>query len=311
MHLMNHSSLTARLSRGIACALLVCLLAPSASWAQEGDLDTQRIIDNLKMEIPQLRQTGQVSLGSFTESDVEGFQRATLTVNGRQVPILVSNDGSRALLLAGPPIDVSRSVEEVEQALAEEVSERGATLARAATGMPSIGPDDAPVTLIEFSDFQCPYCARGSELVDQLVEKYPETLRVVYVHYPLPMHDWARPAAVAAQCAARQDEDAFWTLHDAYFDNQDNISVDNVMDKSESYLADASIDMEAWATCATDESSDAHKEVQEVVASNMQAGREVNVTGTPSFYINGEKVQGARSVQAFSQLIEQAAQSAQ
>jgi len=308
---MNRRSFSARVLRGVLLLSLLLLFVPCSSHAQEDALDTERIIDNLKMEIPQLRQTGQVSLSSFSESEVEGFKRATLTVNGRQIPMLITPDGAKALLLAGPPIDVSRSLEEVDQAMADEASERGATLARATEGMPVRGPADAPVTLVEFSDFQCPYCARASDLVNELLSRYPETLNVVYVHYPLPMHEWARPAAVASQCAARQSDEAFWMLHDAYFAEQSDITPDNVMAKSEAYLADASIDMEAWKTCAQDEASSAHEEVQQTITANMQAGQEVNVTGTPSFYINGEKVQGARSIEAFTRRIDQAAAAAE
>jgi len=278
--------------------------------AQDDGLDTERIIQNLKTEIPQLRQTGQISISSFSESDVNGFHQATLTVNGRQIPLLVTEDGEQALLLAGPPLDVSRTLEEVEKTLADEASQRSETLKQATAGMPVRGPADAPVTLVEFSDFQCPYCARASSLVDQLMERFPETLNVIYVHYPLPMHEWARPAAIASQCAAQQDDEAFWTLHDAYFDNQSSLAADNVMEESETYLAGASIDIAAWKTCATDESSDAHKEAAQTVTSNMEAGEAVDVTGTPSFFINGEQVQGARSADAFARRIEKAAQAA-
>jgi len=299
--------------RGMAALVLVALLVAGGiapAVAQDDGLDTERIIQNLKMEIPQLRQTGQVSITSFSESDISGFQEATLTVNGRQIPLLVTEDGEQALLLAGPPLDVSRSMEEVEKTLADETNQQNETLKQATAGMPVRGPADAPVTLVEFSDFQCPYCARASTLVDQLMERFPETLNVIYVHYPLPMHEWARPAAIASQCAAQQDDEAFWTLHDAYFDNQSSLTTDNVMERSEAYLADASIDIATWKTCATDESSDAHTEAAQTVSANMQAGESVNVTGTPSFFINGEQVQGARSVDAFARRIEQAAQAA-
>jgi len=295
---------------GTATLLLVALLlagglAPAS--AQDDGFDAERIIQNLKVEIPQLRQAGQVSISAFSESDVSGFRQATLNVGGRQIPLLVTEDGERALLLAGPPLDISRSVDEVNQTLADEASQRNEALSQAIEGMPVRGPADAPVTLVEFSDFQCPYCARASTLVDQLMERFPETLNVVYVHYPLPMHEWARPAAIASQCAAQQEDDAFWALHDAYFDNQSALTADNVMAQSEEYLAGSSIDIDTWKACATDTDSDAYKQAAQTVTANMEAGDEVDVTGTPSFFINGEQVQGARSVEAFARRIEQAA----
>jgi len=309
----SRSRVDARLVRILAVLVLLALLVgiTGPAIAQEDDtVDPDRIVENLKMEIPQLRQAQQVQLGAFRTSDVDGFQQTTLTVNGRRLPLLINDDGTQALLLAGPPIDVSRSVEEVEAELGAEAENRGEVLAAAVDGMPVRGPADAPVTLVEFSDFQCPYCARASTLVDRLLETYPETLNVVYLHYPLPNHEWAEPAAIAAQCAARQSDDAFWTLHDAYFANQDSFTAGNVVDRSAEALSGSGIDLEQWRSCAGDPSTDAYADARQSVQANLQAGRDVNVTGTPSFYINGEKVQGGRSFEAFSQAIEAAADAA-
>ena len=304
----------ARLVRVLSVLLPIALMlgtaGPTIAQQEDDTVDPDRIVENLKMEIPQLRQAQQVQLGAFRTSDVDGFQQTTLTVNGRRLPLLINDDGTQALLLAGPPIDVSRSVEEVEAELGAEADKRSEVLAAAVDGMPVRGPADAPVTLVEFSDFQCPYCARASTLVDRLLETYPETLNVVYLHYPLPNHEWAEPAAIAAQCAARQSDDAFWTLHDAYFDNQDSYTTGNVVDRSAEALSGSDIDLEQWRSCAGDPSSDAYAGARQSVQANLQAGRDVNVTGTPSFYINGEKVQGGRSFEAFSQAIEAAADTA-
>jgi protein-disulfide isomerase len=304
----------ARLVRVLSVLLPIALVlgtaGPTIAQQEDDTVDPDRIVENLKMEIPQLRQAQQVQLGAFRTSDVDGFQQTTLTVNGRRLPLLINDDGTQALLLAGPPIDVSRSVEEVEAELGAEADKRSEVLAAAVDGMPVRGPADAPVTLVEFSDFQCPYCARASTLVDRLLETYPETLNVVYLHYPLPNHEWAEPAAIAAQCAARQSDDAFWTLHDAYFDNQDSYTTGNVVDRSAEALSGSDIDLEQWRSCAGDPSSDAYAGARQSVQANLQAGRDVNVTGTPSFYINGEKVQGGRSFEAFSQAIEAAADTA-
>src|SRR5262249_53017256 len=92
----------------------------------------------------------------------------------------------------------------------------------AATG-PARGPDGAKVTIVEFSDFQCPYCARGRKVVDEVLKSYPKDVRVVFRDFPLPMHDNAQKAAEAGQCAAEQGK--FWELHDWMFDHQDKLSV--------------------------------------------------------------------------------------
>jgi protein-disulfide isomerase len=126
------------------------------------------------------------------------------------------------------------------------------------------------------------------------------------MHFPLSSHEWARPAAMAAQCAARQDEDAFWRLHDFYFSNQDALTPGNVMAKSEPILAETAVNVDDWKTCATDRTSDVHRSVARQVNASLEAGKEAGVTGTPSFFVNGEKVQGARTVEAFARKIEAA-----
>ena len=283
---------------------------PSESQPAPGadlDLSPERIVQNLKLQIPQLRQAQNVELGALSSSPVPGFQRSTLTVNGsNRVPVLVREDGEQLLVLAGEPVDISKSADAAEAAMAEEGAARQKALGDVVSRLPARGPDDATVTLTVFSDFQCPYCAKSLPLIESVREQYPESVRYVFAHFPLPMHKWARPASIAAQCAARQDEDAFWTLHDAFFDNQAGLTPDNVIDRAASYLDGSSIDMEQWRTCATDEGSDAHQSAASLVDTAMQTGEQVQVRGTPTFFVNGEMYRGARNPSALASRIEAA-----
>jgi protein-disulfide isomerase len=172
--------------------------------------------------------------------------------------------------------------------------------------LPTQGPADAPVTIVEFSDFQCPYCARGTQTLDQLLALHPEDVRVVFAHYPLPNHDWARPAAIASQCAYDQSQEAFWTLHDAYFQNQRRFSKDEIVSQSREVLADTGIDLEAWSTCAGDPSSESYQAAAETVDETLEIGSEFGVSGTPGFFINGFFLNGAQPLEAFERTIEQA-----
>ena len=283
---------------------------PSESQPAPGadlDLSPERIVQNLKLQIPQLRQAQNVELGALSSSPVPGFQRSTLTVNGsNRVPVLVREDGEQLLVLAGEPVDISKSADAAEAAMAEEGAARQKALGDVVSRLPARGPDDATVTLTVFSDFQCPYCAKSLPLIESVREQYPESVRYVFAHFPLPMHKWARPASIAAQCAARQDEDAFWTLHDAFFDNQAGLTPDNVIDRAASYLDGSSVDMEQWRTCATDEGSDAHQSAASLVDTAMQTGEQVQVRGTPTFFVNGEMYRGARNPSALASRIEAA-----
>ncbi len=272
------------------------------------DVSDERILANLRVEIPQLRTADSLRIDSMKESSIDDFFQAQLVVDNRnRVYVLVREDGSEALLLAGPPLDVSRSLADMRSQQEGQAREQAAVIEEAAAGMPSLGLDDAPVTLVEFSDFQCPYCARAQSLIKTLREQYPERLRVVFLHFPLSSHEWARPAAIASQCAAQQDDEAFWALHDFYFNNQDALDPTNVVEQSKAALNGSSIDMNQWETCAGDRSSEAHREASKQVTRTLEAGKEAGVTGTPSFYINGQKVEGARSIDAFAQQIEKAA----
>ena len=285
-------------STGLACA----------QSPDESDVDRARLIENLKLQIPQLRQAQTITIGPMTSSDVPGFQQTTLTINNQnQVPALVRDDGEQLLLLAAPPIDASRTVAEVQAELSAEADERKATLAEAAAQMPVRGDADAPVTMVAFSDFQCPYCRQSNSLIDAVLDEYPDQVNFVFLHFPLPNHDWAKPASIAAQCAARQSDDAFWTLHDAYFNNQGGITEQNVIAQSAAFLEDSPIDIEQWRTCATDETSDAYQTAEQIVEQALRTGEQMGVRGTPTFFIDGEQMQGPRSVDAFGAKIEEAA----
>jgi len=161
------------------------------------------------------------------------------------------------------------------------------------------------VTIIEFSDFECPYCRRVNPTIEQLLDSRSD-VNLVYMHFPLGNHPWARPAAVAAICAAEQDHDAFWTLHDAYFENQSSFSTTNVMDRSRGVLQDTGIDLPLWDTCATDESSDAHAAAVAEMTASMQIAREFGVTGTPAFFVNGFEMSGAKPLAEFQETIQRA-----
>jgi protein-disulfide isomerase len=237
---------------------------------------------------------------------------------GRRQPLappqkfLVSSDGKK-LWLVGEPIDVSRTQAEIEVALAErakaealEAEKRKVTLAKAIEGVPARGNQNASVTIVEFSDFQCPYCSRGADTMEQVLAKYPDDVKFVFKHFPLGFHNWAKPAAIATHCAAKQSDEAFWVLHDKYFSGQKQINVGNLIAKSKGFLGDAGIDMAQWSTCAEDESSAEYQAASAAVDADMELGKQLGVSGTPGFFVNGEFLNGAQPLTAFAPLIEKA-----
>ncbi len=153
------------------------------------------------------------------------------------------------------------------------------------------GPENAPVTIVEFSDFQCPFCAQASKLVEQIIEAYPKEVRFVYKNFPLPFHREAMPAAKAALAAGRQGK--FWEMHDKLFANQRSLGTDFYVKAAE----ELGLDVERFKKDMEDPA------IAEQINKEMKEAREASVRGTPTFYINGKKPQG-RSFQLYKSIID-------
>ena len=158
---------------------------------------------------------------------------------------------------------------------------------------PSQGPPSAPIEMVEFSDFQCPYCLAAHATVKQVLAAYGDRIRFVYRNYPLANHADARPAAEAAQCANEQGK--FWQYHDRLFTDQATLG-DAGLKKS---AADLGLDTAKFDACL-----DARK-YKAVVDADIRDGDEAGVTGTPAFFINGRALVGAHPLDAFKRLIDE------
>lgn len=157
---------------------------------------------------------------------------------------------------------------------------------------PVYGDADAPITIIEFSDFECPFCARHyTNTHKQLLDTYGDKIRIVFKHFPLPFHPNARQAAAASQCANREGK--FWPLHDVMFENFRNLGDDDVL----AYGAKLGLG-ESWKTCVTQ--GDATPEVD----MDMEDGRQAGVRGTPTFLVNGQVIPGAMPFDRFKAVID-------
>ena len=142
------------------------------------------------------------------------------------------------------------------------------------------GPRDAKVHVVEFSDFECPYCVRAAAAVTGLKERYGDRVRFSYRHFPLEFHPSARPAAEMAQCAVAQDK--FWGFHDAVFASTEGLGAAGLRAAAEK----AGMDLEALDACM--QSGKAASQVD----ADMRVATEAGVSGTPNFFINGRPFQG-------------------
>ena len=157
-------------------------------------------------------------------------------------------------------------------------------------GNPSSGPTDARVTVVEFSDFQCPHCRELYRTLKTLEPQYPQ-VRVVFKDFPLTqIHPWTETASIGARCAYNQSTSAFWQIHDAIFENQDLISTENVWDKLVGFAKAAGLDTDAFKTCM------ASPEAKKAVDSNQADGVTVGVTSTPTVFVNGRMLVGGEKL---------------
>lgn len=210
----------------------------------------------------------------------------------------VSRDDIESLQLAQK--DIQARVEKLEKAKAQPAMpsaprgpEAGKVYAVPVGQSASVGPVDAWVTIIEISDFQCPFCSRGANTMKEVVAKYKDDVRVVFKHNPLPFHPRAVPAAVAAECAGAQGK--FWPMADAFFADQSKLSDEDI-----ARLAKANkLDMAKFKTC-TESSA-----VKQAVNDDAQLAGKFGARGTPAFFVNGRFISGAQPLDVFSTMIDE------
>ncbi|HTS10608.1 MAG TPA: thioredoxin domain-containing protein [Candidatus Limnocylindrales bacterium] len=266
------------------CLIAVCVVlwaAPQcrAQAASSGAGGQDQIIGSAEAFIRNLFTWGpeyNLKLGPLAPSPAAGFYTLPIevTINGQSEKgtFYVSKDGKTFIRgemfdMAADPFAAARAKLHIE-------------------GNPSKGPADARVTIVEFSDFECPHCREVHTLLHSVEEHYPE-VRVVYKDFPLTqIHPWAETAAIGGRCAYDQSPAAFWKVHDLIFDNQDVLSADNIWDQLVNFAGQTGLDTNAFKVCMA--SPDAKKAVDE----NRDQGLALNVNSTPTLFINGRTLAG-------------------
>ena len=160
---------------------------------------------------------------------------------------------------------------------------------------PMTGKKDAGVTIVEFSDFQCPFCSRGAEIVTQIKKKYGGKVKIAFKHFPLPMHHDARAVAEASMCVHEQNADKFWSFHDLVFKNQDKLDKASL----EKFVKDVKADVKKYNECMDS------KKFADYVKKDMEYGEKIGVKSTPTFFVNGQLISGAVPLETFSEIIDE------
>ena len=160
-------------------------------------------------------------------------------------------------------------------------------------GAPIKGAKDALVTIVQFSDFQCPFCSRVEPTIDKVMEEYKGKVRVAWRNKPLPFHDKAKPAAIAAAAANQQGK--FWQMHDIMFKNQQNLDAASL----EKYAKEIGLDMTKFKAALQD------KKLADAVEAEIAMGDKLGARGTPAFFINGSFLSGAQPYENFKSRIDE------
>lgn len=269
-------------------AALAAVIGVDVRGALADDAANAKIVEYYRRK-SNLPPEVEIKVTDITDAKISGAKVATLNLTrGGQTQkqlILMSPDGRYVVF--GELEDVTA---DPFKAIAAKIK---------TDGKPVRGPKDAKVTIVEYSDFQCPYCARAHQTIsDQVMKEYDGKVKLVYKNFPLGFHPWAEPAALAGACAFEQDPAAFWKLYDYFFKNQQQLNPQNVKEKAQEELKGTKVNMDKWNDCVD------NKKALDAVKADMAEGQSVGVTGTPAFLINGRKISGAQPFQNFKAIID-------
>ncbi len=166
-------------------------------------------------------------------------------------------------------------------------------------GQPSFGPAAAPVTLVVFSDFECPFCKEEAQVLrGKVTAAFPDKVRVFFKDFPLDsIHPWARTAAIAGRCVYRQNPAAFWDFFDWAYQNQEQIKLENISGKLQQFATDKNLDGVQLGRCVDTKASE--PDVDRSVAD----GHNLQVNATPTLFLNGRKLEGGLQWEVLEQLI--------
>ncbi len=221
-------------------------------------------------------------------SEVPGLAEVSVVITNAQGSnqnrLLVSSDGKHAvsgeiLPFGAKPFEDART--KLEKGLSG----------------PARGPAKAAVTIVEFSDMQCPHCAKAAPVIDQLLALEPEA-HFVFQNFPLPMHNWAEKAAGYIDCIGRASNEAVWKFIQKTFEAQANITEANADEKLKAVATESGANGDEIAACAAKPNTKAR------VEASLALGKSVGVTGTPALFINGRNVPGGEPVELLKKIVD-------
>jgi protein-disulfide isomerase len=233
----------------------------------------------------------------ISDSDIEKF------IKDRQIPKDQVNEEIRGRIVEFLTLEAKKSA--VDKWLSEKTKKEPVEVYLTkpiipvfevqAGDAPFKGGSEAKVTIVEFSDFQCPFCSKGADVVNKIEKKYGNKVKIAFKHFPLPFHTQAKGASEASLCAHEQGAKNFWKMHDAMFADQSKLDKENLVATAKKIgLKEAD-----FKTCLN-----SGKFVAKI-ESDVAEGQVLGLKSTPTFYVNGKLISGAQPIEVFSEVIDE------
>jgi len=264
------------MSRSLILASILLLIAATvgAQDKTSANLPSENTVNSFMQQTFGYDSTITWKIVSIKPSEAEGLAEVVVVITspkGQQgTTLYVTPDGKHALTGDVLPFG-AKPYASAQEALLKGING------------PSKGPEKSPVTIVEFSDLQCPHCKEAQPVVDKLLADEPGA-RFVFQQYPLPIHNWAEKAASYADCVGRTSKDAFFKFVQGTYDEQANITESNAEERLTAMADKSGVKGSEIAACAS------KPETRTRVEKSVQLGQAVGVTGTPTLFVNGRRI---------------------
>ncbi len=274
--------------------LLVLLFSSARMWGLGCSAPSQPIKDRVASYVRQRYQipaTAELSLKDFAQANASCFWKMSYETGTRQIVVYLSPEGGyiTPLLYDLSSNPLMEQQEKAATAAKELVAGEAATR----------GPAKAPVSLVEFSDFECPYCKRLTEALEtEVLPKETGKASLVFRYFPLTMHPWAKPAAEMAECARMQKPEAFWDMHDTFFAKQTELRPQTLRVAADGVTQKAGLNAAVFDSCMAREQS------LGAVQQDLDLGKKYGVHATPTLFVNGTLYAGPRDAASLERMIE-------
>lgn len=272
----------------VAAVLVLAACGGTGGPTASDETISQRVVDYFQKTVTTPGLTFKVA--KIEDSEIPGWRKGSLEASlGQQtqnVAFYVSRDGKH--LIRGEAVDLT--VDPLKQVMSKI----------ALDNQPERGPKDAKVLIVEYSDFQCPFCARVYTTLEEVLKEYGDKVRFVFKNFPLSsIHPWAEDGALASECAFQQGNDAHWAMYNGLFSKQADITKENLKEKASEIATGAGMDVAKLQTCLD------NKQALDAVKADETEATALGVNSTPTFFINGRRLSGAQGPESFKQLIDQ------